>query len=93
MLKKDEYSGRVVIRDDADCSFDKDWQYICEELRHNKDDPLAMNVEHSKDKFLFTVETTGSLDAKDVVINALDMMSEKITRLQKLCPRLYEVAA
>ena len=93
MLKKDEYSGRVVLREDAECSFDKDWQFICEELRHNPDDPLAMNVEHSKDKFFFTVETTGSLDAKDVVINALDQLSDKITRLQKLCPRLYEASA
>ena len=87
MLEMDD-GGRVSIREDADSKFDKDWEYICEELRHDPNDPLAMSVQHSTDKFFFTVETTGSIDAKDVVINALQVLSGKIQRLQALCPKL-----
>jgi hypothetical protein len=38
-------------------------------------------VHHSSNKFTFTVETTGSLDAKDVVICALQELKAKINRL------------
>jgi ferredoxin-like protein FixX len=51
----DEYTQTVVVKDAASCIFCKD-----------PADKLAVDVIHSEDKFLFTVETTGSLSAKQV---------------------------
>jgi DNA-directed RNA polymerase subunit L len=54
-------------------------------------DKLAVSIQHSPDTFTFTVETTGSLDAKDVVKDALKILMDKITRFQKaLASKIYQ---
>jgi len=45
-------------------------------------------VKHSKEKFIFTVETTGALSAKDVVKDALAQLNAKFSRLQAILPDL-----
>ena len=42
-----------------------------------------MEVQHSPDRFTFTVETTGALYAREVVRDALSALAEKLSRLQK----------
>ena len=44
--------------------------------------PLGVTVEHSAHKFTFTVETNGSLQAKDVVLLAIRELRDKLGRLQ-----------
>ena len=52
--------------------------------RTSPEDKLAVDIQHSSDKFLFTVETTGALTAKEVVKDAINILTEKITNLQQL---------
>ena len=47
-----------------------------------------LQVKHSKEKFIFTVETTGALHAKEVVKDALAQLNAKIFRLQEILPEL-----
>lgn len=61
-----------------------------EDFRKQAEDKLAVEVEHSADKFIFTVETTGALSAKDVVKDALSQLTDKIARLQKILPTLQQ---
>lgn len=49
---------------------------------------LFLQVKHSKEKFIFTVETTGALHAKEVVKDALAQLNAKIFRLQEILPEL-----
>lgn len=93
VFRKDENSGVVMINDAQDCIFCQECIHTCEELRHKPEDPLAVSIKHSAEKFYFTVETTGSLQAKEVVINALDQLNEKIMKLQRLSPRLSDANA
>lgn len=53
-----------------------------EDFRKSPEDELGVSVQHSADKFTFTVESNGSLHAKDVVMLALREMREKLGRLQ-----------
>lgn len=53
-----------------------------EDFRLNPEDPLGVTVQHSAHKFTFTVETNGSLKAKDVVTLAMRELREKLGRLQ-----------
>ena len=53
-----------------------------EDFRITPEDSLGVSVVHSSDKFTFTVETNGSLLAKDVVMLALRELGEKLGRLR-----------
>lgn len=78
----DEDSRQVQVRDAAACIFCKECVYLAEEYRKIPEDPLAVDVQHSKDKFYFTVETTGALKPTEVVRDALRQLAEKIKRLK-----------
>ena len=83
MFKYDENIGTVTIVDASLCIFCKECTYLCEEYRKHPEDNLAVEVKHSTNKFTFTVETNGSLSAKDVVKSALQELQEKIQTLQR----------
>ena len=58
--------------------------YIIIKYRKSPEDKVAVDILHSSDKFLFTVETTGALTAREVVKDAITVLTEKITNLQQL---------
>lgn len=75
-------SGAVLISREAECIFCRECTYLMEDFRLKPEDPLGVSVQHSSDKFTFTVETNGSLQAKEVVTLALRELTEKLGRLQ-----------
>lgn len=78
----DENSKSVTIAQPNECIFCKDCIYTLEDFRKTAEDKLAVEIKHSQDRFQFTVETTGALLAKEVVKDALNVLAEKITKLQ-----------
>lgn len=88
MFDYDENTKTVRINNPSACIFCKECLFTMEDWRSSPEDKLAVEIEHSPDKFLFTVETTGALTAKEVVKDALNILTEKITRLQQLLPNL-----
>ncbi len=78
----------MVISRASDCIFCKDCIYALEEFRKSPEDPLAVEIKHSTNKFSFTVETTGALHAKEVVRDALQVLAYKINTMQKAIPLL-----
>ena len=74
--------GTVVIARPAECIFCRECTYLMEDFRKLPEDPLGVEVQHSANKFTFTVETNGSLRAQDVVMLALRELKEKLDRLQ-----------
>jgi NAD-dependent dihydropyrimidine dehydrogenase PreA subunit len=73
--------GTVMISRETECIFCRECTYLMEDFRKAPEDPLGVSVEHSADRFTFTVETNGSLLAKDVVMLALRELREKLGRL------------
>eukprot|EP00603_Paraphysomonas_imperforata_P009476 CAMPEP_0114437266 /NCGR_PEP_ID=MMETSP0103-20121206/13914_1 /TAXON_ID=37642 ORGANISM="Paraphysomonas imperforata, Strain PA2" /NCGR_SAMPLE_ID=MMETSP0103 /ASSEMBLY_ACC=CAM_ASM_000201 /LENGTH=212 /DNA_ID=CAMNT_0001607631 /DNA_START=181 /DNA_END=819 /DNA_ORIENTATION=- len=73
--------GTVMIAREAECIFCRECTYLMEDFRKAPEDPLGVSVQHSADKFTFTVETNGALLAKDVVMLAMRELREKIGRL------------
>ncbi len=73
---------RVIIRNAQDCMFCRECITTAEEYRSKPEDTLSVDVKHSTDKFYFTVETTGALEAKTVVTDALAVLHNKIVKLQ-----------
>lgn len=70
-----------MIAREAECIFCRECTYLMEDFRKAPEDPLGVSVQHSADKFTFTVETNGALLAKDVVMLAMRELREKIGRL------------
>jgi len=79
----DDATGKVSIARANDCIFCKECIFTAEEHRVVPEDALGVSVEHSEEKFTFTVETTGAMEAKEVVLDALEVLEQKIMKLQK----------
>lgn len=78
----DDTVGSVMVSRPADCIFCKECLFLLEDFRRRPEDPLAVSVEHCYERFTFTVETTGSLKAMDIVRSALTELAAKINRLK-----------
>ena len=78
----DPGAGQVIISNAVDCIFCKECIFTTEEFRRSPEDKLVVEVEHSPNKFYFTLETTGSLLAAEVVRDALDILGTKINKLK-----------
>jgi len=88
VFEYDENTQTVQIRDASACIFCKECIFTTEDFRTSAEAPLSVHIEHSNKKFVFTVETTGALSARDVVKDALQQLQEKITRLQTILPSI-----
>lgn len=88
VFDQDESSGTVYVSNAVDCIFCKECIFTTEEFRAAPEDKLAVEVIHTPDRFTFTVETTGSLLAKDVVRDALEVLAQKIVMLQECLTRV-----
>ena len=78
----DESINNVVITKSDACIFCKECEYLAEDYRKVPEDPLAVEVKHSPNKFYFTVETTGALTPKEVLRESFRQLAEKIKRLK-----------
>lgn len=88
VFEYDENTKTVSVKNPSACIFCKECLFTTEDFRKKPEDKLAVQVQHSKEKFIFTVETTGALSAKDVVKDALAQLNAKISRLQEKLPDL-----
>lgn len=84
VFEHDETTNAVKIRKAADCIFCRECLYTLEDFRRAPEDLLGVEVLHSASKFTFTVETTGALEAKVVVKDALERLKEKLTSVVTL---------
>jgi len=80
----DENTKSVIVANPSACIFCKECLFTTEDFRNKPEDKLAVAVKHSKDKFIFTVETTGALTAREVVKDALTQLGNKLNRLQEI---------
>ena len=73
VLELDELTGEIKASEDAwdRCTYTEDLAFTQEALKKRKEDDDFVRITQSTDKFIFNVETTGSLDADEVVMAAL----------------------
>lgn len=79
----DDITKAVKVASAESCIFCKECIYTTEEYRKAPEDHLAVSIQHSSDKFTFTVETTGSMTPRDVVKESIFQLTEKVQKLQK----------
>lgn len=83
-------SSAVIVARPGDCIFCRECVYLGEDLRATPEDALAVEVKHSNNKFTFTVETTGSLYAREVVRDALSILALKIKTINDEVHKVFD---
>lgn len=79
----DTTTRAVTVKDAAACIFCKECIFTLEEFKKKPEDDLGVSIQHSSNKFYFTVETNGSMTATEVVREAIKQLQNKLGRLQK----------
>ena len=63
------------------CTYTEDLAFTQEAMKKRKEDEDFVRITQSTDKFIFNVETTGALDADEVVMAALRVLKKRLNYL------------
>ncbi|CAI9104622.1 OLC1v1003328C1 [Oldenlandia corymbosa var. corymbosa] len=70
----DENTGRFIVVDPEAYTYDDEVLKKCEAL----DMPGLIEIRPKEDTFIFTVESTGAIKASQLVLNAIDILKQKL---------------
>jgi len=73
MLK--EHDGSIEVIDEKACTFCQECTLFCERQLNNE---KLIKVDTHHEKFLFELESTGSLKPETIVMHALRVLSDKL---------------
>jgi len=77
VLKCDQYNDTVIIEGASECIFCDE----CVQFGRDNKIPDLISVTSQPDVYRFMLETTGALSAKDTVIQAIDIIQDKLRAL------------
>lgn len=83
ILELDEITGGIKPAENywETSTFTEDLKNHQDSLKKRKEDEDFIKVEHSTDKFIFSVESTGVMDADEIVMSALRVLKDRLTYL------------
>ena len=83
ILELDEVSGRLKVSDTAveTATFTEDLDTVQKTLKKRAEDDDFVTVEHTMDRFIFSVEGTGAMDAEEVLMSSLKVLKDRLMYL------------
>eukprot|EP00924_Labyrinthula_sp_SR-Ha-C_P009539 maker-scaffold_2-snap-gene-27.0-mRNA-1 protein AED:0.01 eAED:0.01 QI:54/1/1/1/1/1/3/207/320 len=87
----DERQQKVVVERNQDCVFCDECVKLSDTWQVRKDSPPFVIVREVKNKYLFKVETTGSLKPVEIVMGAFKVLRTKLENLRERYERDREV--
>ena len=72
-------------------TFTEDLQQYQESIKKRKEDDDFVTVVPSTDKFIFSVESTGAMDADEIVMSALNVLKERLNYLAQEVENLKDM--
>lgn len=83
ILELDPATGQVRAVENAwdMCTFTEDLKYAQEAMKKRPEDDDFVRVKESTDKFIFSVESTGSMDAEEILLASLKVLKSKLNYL------------
>eukprot|EP01117_Protostelium_nocturnum_P016649 TRINITY_DN6643_c0_g1_i3.p1 TRINITY_DN6643_c0_g1~~TRINITY_DN6643_c0_g1_i3.p1 ORF type:complete len:299 (-),score=73.35 TRINITY_DN6643_c0_g1_i3:30-926(-) len=82
----DRDSHRVEIEDADKCVFCNECKYKAQDLGK----PDLVSIKYKKERYIFTVESSGSLRPEDIVLSALSVLKQKLNYVQTNLSREME---
>ncbi|GKY95604.1 hypothetical protein MPSEU_000521700 [Mayamaea pseudoterrestris] len=93
ILEIDGATGELRAVDNAwdICTYTEDLMYAQQAMKVRKEDDDFVSVTQSTDRFVFTVESTGAMDAEEIVFAALRVMKKRMTYLAQELENLKDM--
>lgn len=88
VYKYDQEKDLLEIENLGECHQCQECTVACSEM--NKEGAIKVGLE--EDRFLFTVESTGALPPDQIVLKALEILSDKFSTLEQLVSSAPEVS-
>lgn len=79
VYRYNEHRDQIIIQKREACTYCQECVYYAEEI--NKADLATITMK--KDRYIFTVETTGSLRPEEVVMSGLNVLKEKLLEVEQ----------
>ena len=85
ILEMDETTGEIrTVENYWDiATYTEDLDFAQRLLKKRVEDEDFITIKHSKDKFIFTVESTGAMDADEILLTALKVLKRKLNDLAR----------
>lgn len=93
ILEIDDVTGSIKAVDDAwdICTYTEDLHEYQQSIKKRKEDDDFVRVEPSQDKFIFSVESTGAMDADEIVMSALRVLKDRLNYLAQEVENLKDM--
>lgn len=92
ILELDEVTGNMTIADNAweTATFTDDLMHAQNNMKERPEDEDFVTVRHSQDKFIFSVEGTGAMDAEEILKSSLRVLKDKLRYLAQIVENLRD---
>lgn len=93
ILVLDEITGKLDVAEDAweQATFTEDLKILQHSMKKTPEEEDFVTVEPAMDKFIFSVEGTGAMDAEEVLMSGLKVLKQKLMELTGVCDKLNEM--
>lgn len=92
ILEIDPVSGKIIVSEHAweTATFTEDLKIAQNAMKKRPEDDDFITVEHSTDRFIFSVEGTGAMDAEEIVMSSLRVLKDRLHYLGNMIEALKE---
>jgi len=92
ILELDEITGSLVAVENAYemATFTEDLKTAQEAMKKRPEDDDFVKVVHSTDRFVFSIESTGAIDAEDILLSSLRVLKDRLNYLAAEVEKLKE---
>jgi DNA-directed RNA polymerase II subunit RPB3 len=93
ILELDPVSGNIVAAKNADemATFTEDLKFCQEGMKKRREDPDFVTVTQSENVFMFSVESTGAMDAEEILLSSLRVLKDRLNYLAQEVENLKDM--
>jgi DNA-directed RNA polymerase II subunit RPB3 len=93
ILEIDQVTGNLVASPDAHemATFTEDLMYLQRSMKKRPEDEDFVTVVQSTDRFIFSVESTGAMDAEEILLSSLRVLKDRLNYLAQEVENLKDL--
>jgi DNA-directed RNA polymerase II subunit RPB3 len=93
ILELDEVSAKLTVSEYAweIATYTEDLKVAQDTMKEKPEDDDFVTVEHSTDRFIFSVEGTGAMDVEEVLMSSMRVLKERLQYLSQQLEQIREI--